>query len=124
MEEQIRQAQEKQEKEIAERLKRKEEELRNFLKSKNDLERIKQEREIDIFKRRKDFLTAIDEMKTHKQMKNKLEKANSNEYHYDYFPFTHGEQYEEKKKQLVDNHREALARNKTMYAIICISVTK
>ena len=114
MEEQIRQAQEKQDKEVAERLKRKEEELRNFITAKNDLDRTYKEREIDIIRRRQDFLTAIDEMKIHNEMKKKLEKTSKDEYHYDYFPFTHGEEYENKKKQLLDQHRDMLAKNKIM----------
>ena len=94
LEEQLRQAQEKQSKEVAERLRRKEEELRIFLTTQGELERDHKEKEIDVIKKRSEFLQAIDEMKAHKEMKKKLDKATLDEYHYDYFPFIHGEQYE------------------------------
>lgn len=104
MEEQLRQAQEKQKREVEEKLKRKEEELRGYFSTKNDYERDLKEREIDLFNKRKDFMKAIDEMKLQKDMKNKLDKENSNDYRYNYFPFTHGDNIEKRQKDIGDEH--------------------
>ena len=102
MEEQLRQAQDKQRREVDEKLKRKEEELRGYFTTKNDYERDLKEREIDLINKRRDFMKAIDEMKLQKDMKTRLDKENSNGYHYNYFPYTHGDNIEKRQKDIGD----------------------
>ena len=45
-------------------------------------------------------MKAIDEMKFQKELKHKLDKENSNEYRYNYFPFTHGDNIEKRQKEI------------------------
>lgn len=100
MEEQVRQAQEKQKNKIEERLRKREEELRGYFSLKGDIDRDQKEREIDIINKRRDFMRAIDEMKLQKQMRNQLDRANSNDYKYTYFPYTHGDNIEKRQKDI------------------------
>lgn len=102
LEEQMRQIQEKQLKDQEDHLKRREEELKGYLSLVDDIDRDQKEREIEIINKRREFLRAIDDLKQQKDMKNRLERTTSREYENTYFPYTHGDNIERKRKNIND----------------------
>lgn len=102
MQEQLEQIQEKTYKEMEDKLRLREEELRGCLSLVDDIDRDQKEREIDIMTKRRDFMKAIDDLKLQKIMKTQLERTSSREYEYSYFPFTHGDNIERKRKDIAD----------------------
>jgi len=100
MEEQLKQIYEKNAKKQDDKLQLREEELRGYFNLKNDIDRDKKEREIELINKRKDFLKAIDDLKQQKAQISKLDKDNSLTYQYNYFPYTHGDKIEKNREEI------------------------
>ncbi|CAI2358738.1 unnamed protein product [Moneuplotes crassus] len=107
MEEQLKQIHEKNFKEQEEDLKQREEELKEYLSLANDNE-IEAMKKIELINKRKEFLKDIEDLKKQKALKYELERANSREYEYNYFPFTHGDNIERKRKMITEEMKNQM----------------
>ena len=100
MEEQLKQIHEKQLKDYTEKMQRREDEVKGYMTLKNDIDRDKKEREIELISKRREFMKAIEDLKAQKNMKDTLDKVNSNDYQYNYFPYTHGDNIEKRREDI------------------------
>jgi hypothetical protein len=108
MEEQLKQMYEKKLKDQEEKIKRREDELKGYLSLKDDLDRDQKEKEIELVNKRRDFMRAIEDHKQQKQMRNQLDKSNSNDFQYTYFPYTHGDNIEKKRREITTKLKEEM----------------
>lgn len=100
MEEQLKQIQDKQMRDKFDQLQKREDELKGYLTLKYDIDRDKKEREIELIQKRREFMHAIEDLKTQKAIKSKFDKDIEHLDTYNYFPYTHGDTIEKKRADL------------------------